>query len=83
MWCSGYLSTDMIVYLQSIKFLTLPPSKLNQTATLSNRLWLTGIVLSLVSGGAGLVRVRKEGQRLALVVEEKGEGGVKSKALIA
>jgi len=75
----------MIIYLQSIKFLTLPSSKLTQTATISNRLWLTGIVLSLLSGAAGLVRVRKEGQRLALVVEEKGdgEGKAKTKALSA
>ncbi|KAL7417675.1 peroxisomal biogenesis factor 11 [Mrakia frigida] len=81
---AGYLSTDMVLYLQSIKFLSLPPAKLTQTATISNRLWLSGIVLSVVSGMAGLVRVRKEAQRLALVVDEKAEGDrTKSKALSA
>lgn len=64
----------MLIFLQSTKFLSLPPTKVVRIAELSNRFWLGGITLSLLSGAAGLVRVRKEANRLALVIDEKIDG---------
>lgn len=85
---SGYLTTDTFLYLQSIKFLSLPTAQLAKINTLSQRCWLGGIVLSLASTTAGVMRVKRESNRLALVGGEEKDGGgggqqAKGKALMA
>ncbi|KAJ9094956.1 hypothetical protein QFC21_005748 [Naganishia friedmannii] len=70
---AGYLSTDMIVWLQSVRFLRIQADKFARINTISQRFWLSGIVLSLVSSSASMVRLRAEGRRLALTRSaEKG-----------
>lgn len=77
---SGYLSTDVVLWLQFAKVVRLPAARLAEISKLSNRCWLAGIALSLASGCAGLVRVRREARRSALV---RGEKEVETKGLIA
>jgi hypothetical protein len=78
--CSGYLATDSVLWLQYARFLRLTPKKVVDISTLSNRLWLAGIVFSLASSGAGMVRVRREARRSGLV---RGEKDAETKGLIA
>ncbi|GHJ83635.1 hypothetical protein NliqN6_0037 [Naganishia liquefaciens] len=63
---AGYLSTDMIVWLQSVKFLRIRADKFARISTISQRFWLGGILLSLLSSSASMFRLRTEGRRLAL-----------------
>jgi len=85
---AGYLSTDMIVWLQSVKFLRLPSDQMGRINKISQRFWLSGISLSLVSSIAALVQLRAEGRRLRLAVgagedqREKGRALLRERQLI-
>ncbi|CDZ96761.1 Peroxisomal biogenesis protein (peroxin) [Phaffia rhodozyma] len=80
---AGYLTTDSVVYLQGIKFLNLNPDKFARTSKVSQRFWLAGILLSLISSAAGVVKVRKEAKRASLTVDNEKGDGARSKALVA
>lgn len=73
----------MLIYLQSVKFLRLTPTKVAETTKLSQRFWLAGILLSLLSTGAGLLKVRKETRRADLVVDREKGDSQRAKALVA
>lgn len=48
-------------------------SKFARINTISQRFWFSGIVLSLISSSASMIRLRAEGRRLALSrTAEKG-----------
>ncbi|KAJ9098980.1 hypothetical protein QFC20_005798 [Naganishia adeliensis] len=70
---AGYLSTDMIVWLQSVKFLRIQADKFARINTISQRFWFSGIVLSLISSSASMIRLRAEGRR-SRFEQDRGEG---------
>jgi len=45
---AGYLSYDALIWLGSVKFLSLTPAQKESYGKISNRFWLAGIVLNLV-----------------------------------
>ncbi|KAF8323253.1 peroxisomal biogenesis factor [Clavulina sp. PMI_390] len=63
----GYLSLDMIVWLNAIKFLRLDADKAKQINKTSQRFWLVGIAFSIINGLA------KSG-RLGLSIKKLKEG---------
>ncbi|KAG6846027.1 hypothetical protein H0H87_011075 [Tephrocybe sp. NHM501043] len=60
----GYLSYDALVWANAIKFLNLNSETANKVAKTSNRLWLAGILFSLVNGVLKTVRLAQERKRL-------------------
>jgi len=69
----GYLSLDMIVWLNAIKFLRLTPETAKKVSKTSQRFWLTGIAFSIACGLAKTGRTALEIQRLTDGTAEKAE----------
>jgi len=60
----GYLSYDMLVWAQAIKFINLNPEKAKKVGKTSNRLWLAGILFSTVHSVLKYTRLTKEAKKL-------------------
>ncbi|TFK41036.1 peroxisomal biogenesis factor 11 [Crucibulum laeve] len=60
----GYLTYDVVVWANSIKFITLSPEMAKRVAKTSFRFWFTGIAFSLISGVLKASRLAKEAKRL-------------------
>jgi len=67
----GYLSLDMIVWANSIKFLRLEPEIAKKVDKTSQRFWLSGIAFSILCGLAKTGRLVRE---IKLSTSEKAEG---------
>lgn len=65
----GYLSLDAVVWANTIRFVALKPETAASVATLSNRLWVTGILFSIANGVAKNTRLAQESKRLQSGVE--------------
>ncbi|CAD6572398.1 MAG: Peroxisomal membrane protein PMP27, partial [Tremellales sp. Tagirdzhanova-0007] len=63
---AGFLGTDMLFWLGTIRFLKYDKAKLKRIQDISMKFWFSGIVLSLVSSSASLVKLRADGRRFAL-----------------
>ncbi|KAF8329148.1 peroxisomal biogenesis factor 11 [Cantharellus anzutake] len=60
----GYLSLDMVVWANSIKFLRLDPETAKKVNKTSQRFWLSGILFSILCGLAKTGRLASEIQSL-------------------
>lgn len=60
----GYLSLDMIVWANSIKFLSLSPETAKKVNLTSQRFWLSGILFSIVHSAAKSARITQEVKKL-------------------
>jgi len=67
----GYLSLDMIVWLNAIKFLRLTPENAKKVNQTSQRFWLTGIAFSIACGLAKTGRMAQDIQKLKNGTSEK------------
>lgn len=67
----GYLSLDMIVWLNAIKFLRLTPEKAKKVNQTSQRFWLTGIAFSIICGLSKTARLAQDIQKLKAGTSEK------------
>ncbi|KAG9094183.1 Peroxisomal membrane protein PMP27 [Ceratobasidium sp. UAMH 11750] len=70
---AGYLSLDAIVWLNSVRFLALPPTAAAKVNKASQRFWLSGILFSIVHGLVKVARLANEAKRLRSI-SEKGVG---------
>ncbi|KAG8738511.1 Peroxisomal membrane protein PMP27 [Ceratobasidium sp. 414] len=70
---AGYLSLDAIVWLNSVRFLALPPATATKVNKASQRFWLSGILFSIVHGLVKVARLANEAKRLRSI-SEKGVG---------
>ncbi|ORY34047.1 peroxisomal biogenesis factor 11 [Naematelia encephala] len=66
---AGFLTTDTLVWLGSIRFLRYDKQKISRVQNISMRFWLAGLFLSLVSSSASLVKLRADSRRFALSLE--------------
>ncbi|KAF8167978.1 peroxisomal biogenesis factor 11 [Crassisporium funariophilum] len=60
----GYLTTDTVVWANSIKFLNMSPESAKKLTKTSSRFWFAGIVFSLVHGVLKAARLAKESKAL-------------------
>lgn len=60
----GYLTYDMFVWAQAIKFINLNPETAKKVAKTSNRFWLAGILFSIVNSILKYTRLTKEAKKL-------------------
>ncbi|KAG5648095.1 hypothetical protein DXG03_007130 [Asterophora parasitica] len=60
----GYLSYDAVIWANAIKFITLDSETAKRVSKTSNRLWLAGIVFSLVNGVIKTARLTSEAKKL-------------------
>jgi len=60
----GYLTYDAIVWANAVKVVTLKPSTAQRVATMSNRFWLSGILLSITHGLLKAGRLAHEAKKL-------------------
>ncbi|KAF9508283.1 hypothetical protein BS47DRAFT_1373705 [Hydnum rufescens UP504] len=60
----GYLSLDMVVWANSIKFLSLSPETAKKVNLTSQRLWLSGILFSIVHSAAKSARITQQVRKL-------------------
>ncbi|KAH7909114.1 peroxisomal biogenesis factor 11 [Hygrophoropsis aurantiaca] len=60
----GYLSYDAIIWANSAKFITLKPATSQRVTKISNRLWLSGILFSIVHGLLKAGRLAQEAKKL-------------------
>ncbi|KAG6832453.1 hypothetical protein H0H92_001499 [Tricholoma furcatifolium] len=67
----GYLSYDALVWANAIKFVSLSSETATRVAKISNRLWLAGILFSLVNGALKSMRLANERKKLNAKVGEK------------
>lgn len=61
---SLYLAYDAIVWANAIKFINLSPEKVQRANKTSNRLWLSGITLSIINAAFKTHRINAEISRL-------------------
>jgi len=60
----GYLSYDVLVWANTIKFIKLTPENAKRVAKISNRFWLAGILFSIVNGVIKTRRLSQESKSL-------------------
>ncbi|KAL0250572.1 hypothetical protein I308_102754 [Cryptococcus tetragattii IND107] len=75
---AGFHSADMIVWLAQIRFLKFDKTTTQRYVRIMYKFWLAGIVCSLVSSSASLVRLRADSRRFALssqVAKEEEKDG--------
>ncbi|KAK4687863.1 hypothetical protein P7C73_g2258, partial [Tremellales sp. Uapishka_1] len=73
---AGFLGTDMLVWLNSVRFLRYDKDRLAKLSRLSNKLWISGIFLSLISTTSSLIKLRSDSRRFALsaqIARREGE----------
>ena len=61
-----FLSTDSLIWLQSVKVLRLDKDKFAKVTRVSMKAWIFGIILSLISSSASLVNLRAQSRRFAI-----------------
>ncbi|WWD17340.1 hypothetical protein CI109_101781 [Kwoniella shandongensis] len=66
---AGFFTSDMMVWLGQIGFLRYDKEKLARFQRLTFKFWLAGIISSLISSSASLVRLRADSRRFALSAE--------------
>lgn len=75
---AGFHTADMIVWLAQVRFLKFDKVTTQRYVRLMYKFWFAGIVCSLVSSSASLVRLRADSRRFALssqvAKEEEREG---------
>jgi len=60
----GYLTYDAVVWANAVKVINLRPSTTSRVATISNRFWLSGILLSITHGLLKAGRLAQEAKKL-------------------
>ncbi|KAI9572850.1 peroxisomal biogenesis factor 11 [Boletus coccyginus] len=60
----GYLTYDAIVWANAVKVVNLKPSTTKRVASISNRFWLSGILLSITHGLLKAGRLAQEAKKL-------------------
>jgi len=68
----GYLTYDAVVWANAIKFITLKPEKAQKVTRTSNRLWLSGILFSIVHSLVKAGRLATEAKKLRTVSIDVG-----------
>ncbi|ODO08094.1 hypothetical protein I350_03677 [Cryptococcus amylolentus CBS 6273] len=66
---AGFHTTDMITWLSSIRFLKYDKLKTDRIQRLMYKFWFAGVLSSLVSSIASLLRLRADSRRFALSTE--------------
>ncbi|WWD02910.1 hypothetical protein V865_000952 [Kwoniella europaea PYCC6329] len=66
---AGFFTNDMIVWLGQVRFLKLDKVQLERFQRLTFKFWLSGIVFSLISSSASIVKLRGDSRRFALNAE--------------
>ncbi|WVQ72567.1 hypothetical protein IAR50_002125 [Cryptococcus sp. DSM 104548] len=66
---AGFHTTDMITWLSSIRFLKYDKIKTDRIQRLMYKFWFAGVLSSLISSIASLVRLRADSRRFALSTE--------------
>ncbi|WRT66301.1 uncharacterized protein IL334_003255 [Kwoniella shivajii] len=81
---AGFFTNDMIVWLGQIRFLKLDKVQLDRFQRLTFKFWLSGIICSLISSSASIVKLRADSRRFALNADiakrESGEKGPDDRA---
>jgi peroxin-11B len=82
---AGYLSYDMFIWLNAVKFLRLDKEKAARFTKISQRFWFVGIVLNVANSVLKLQRLNGEAKQLRAAVKsgekDDGEHTEKIKAL--
>nr|XP_019010901.1 uncharacterized protein I206_04205 [Kwoniella pini CBS 10737]OCF49682.1 hypothetical protein I206_04205 [Kwoniella pini CBS 10737] len=66
---AGFFTNDMIVWLGQVRFLKLDKFQLERFQRLTFKFWLSGIVFSLISSSASMVKLRADSKRFRLSTE--------------
>ncbi|ODO08843.1 hypothetical protein L198_00576 [Cryptococcus wingfieldii CBS 7118] len=79
---AGFHTTDMITWLSSIRFLKYDKLKTDRIQRLMYKFWFAGVLSSLISSIASLLRLRADSRRFALSTEvakrEEKEGNLEA-----
>ncbi|WWC89385.1 uncharacterized protein L201_004308 [Kwoniella dendrophila CBS 6074] len=76
---AGYFTSDSVFWLGQIRFLKLDKFQLQRYQRLAFKFWLSGIILSLISSSASIMKLRADSKRFSISNEvarrESGEKG--------
>nr|XP_018263134.1 uncharacterized protein I303_04626 [Kwoniella dejecticola CBS 10117]OBR85292.1 hypothetical protein I303_04626 [Kwoniella dejecticola CBS 10117] len=66
---AGFFTNDMILWLGQVRFLKLDKVQLERFQRLTFKFWLSGIIFSLISSSASMVKLRADSKRFRLSAE--------------